>query len=85
MATIPKTISLTHKNEAWIKERIRSGDFGNASEYIRDLIRRDEDRRTRIEAICAALIEGEESGISDRTPEEIMAAVVERKRRNGEL
>lgn len=85
MATIPKTISLTHKNEAWINERIRSGDFGNASEYIRDLIRRDQERQTRVEAIRAALIEGEESGISERSPEEIMAAVVERRRRNGEL
>ncbi|MCY4443054.1 MAG: type II toxin-antitoxin system ParD family antitoxin [Deltaproteobacteria bacterium] len=85
MATIPKTVSLTHKNEAWINERIRSGDFGNASEYIRDLIRRDEERQTRIDVIRAALIEGEQSGISGRTPEEIMAAVIESKRRNGEL
>lgn len=85
MATFPKTISLTQKNEAWINERIRSGDFGNASEYIRDLIRRDEVRQTRIEFIRVALAEGEESGISDRTPEEIMMAVIERKRRNGQL
>jgi antitoxin ParD1/3/4 len=85
VATFPKTISLTHKNEAWIKERIRSGDFGNASEYVRDLIRRDEERQTRIKAIRAALIEGEESGMSDRMPEDIMQAVIERKRRNGEL
>ena len=85
MATFPKTISLTHKNKAWIKERIRSGDFGNASEYVRDLIRRDEERQTRIKAIRAALIEGEESGMSDRMPEDIMQAVIERKRRNGEL
>ena len=85
MATFPKTISLTHKNEAWIEERIRSGDFGNASEYVRDLIRRDEERQTRIKAVRAALIEGEESGMSDRMPEDIMQAVIERKRRNGEL
>jgi antitoxin ParD1/3/4 len=35
--------------------------------------------------IRTALIEGEESGISDRTPDDIMNAVVERKRKNGEL
>lgn len=85
MATVPKTISVTKKNEAWINSRVDSGDFGNASEYIRDLIRRDQERQTKIEAIRAALIEGEESGISDRTPEDIRDAVLERLKADGKL
>ncbi|MCC6221512.1 MAG: type II toxin-antitoxin system ParD family antitoxin, partial [Deltaproteobacteria bacterium] len=71
MATIPKTISVTRKNEAWINARIESGDFGNASEYIRDLIRRDQERQSKIEAIRMALQEGEESGLGVRTSEEM--------------
>jgi antitoxin ParD1/3/4 len=85
MATVPKTISVTKKNEAWINARVDSGDFGSTSEYIRDLIRRDEERQTKIEAIRAALIEGEESGISDWSPEDVREAVKNRLRENGQL
>jgi hypothetical protein len=38
-----------------------------------------------IGAIRAALIEGEESGISDRTPQEVREAVKKRLRKNGQL
>jgi antitoxin ParD1/3/4 len=85
MPTTRKTITVTDQQDNWIKARIAAGEFTNDSEYIRDLIRRDQERQSKIEAIRMALIEGEESGISDRTPEEIMEAVIERKRRNGEL
>lgn len=42
--------------------RIDAGHYTNDSEYIRDLIRREQERSAEIEAIRAALIEGEESG-----------------------
>ena len=62
MATMRKTITVTaHQNE-WIKAQIAAGDFTNDSEYIRDLIRRDQSRQAEIEAIRQALIEGEQSG-----------------------
>lgn len=38
------------------------GGYTNDSEYIRDLIRREHERSTEIDAIRAALIEGETSG-----------------------
>ncbi len=51
---------------------------------MRDLIRRYQER-IEIEAIRAALVKGEQSGVNNRTPDEIMAAVIERKKKNGEL
>jgi len=36
-----KTVTLTKQQDDWIKSQIESGHFGNDSEYIRDLIRRD--------------------------------------------
>ena len=83
MRTIPKTITVTEKNEAWIQSRLESGDFGNASEYIRSLIRQDEEREKQVEAIRIALIQGENSGISKRTPEEIIEAV--KRARSGKI
>ena len=62
MATVRKTITLTDKQDSWIKAQIDAGHYTNDSEYIRDLIRREQERSAEVEAIRAALIEGEASG-----------------------
>jgi len=62
MSTTRKTITITSKQDTWIKQQIAEGGFTNDSEYIRDLIRQDQAKKTNLEAIRAALIEGEESG-----------------------
>lgn len=66
-----------------------AGRFDYKSEKRRALIheRRIRKRETpaEIAAVRAALDEGEKSGVSMRTPKEIMDAVIARKRENGEL
>ncbi len=62
MATVRKTITVTDQQDAWIKAQIDVGGYTNDSEYIRDLIRREQTRSADIEAIRLALIEGESSG-----------------------
>lgn len=62
MGTKRKTITITDNQHNWIKSQINAGEFTNDSEYIRDLIRRDQTSQADIEVIRAALIEGEESG-----------------------
>ncbi len=37
MGTIRKTITVTDKQNKWIKAQINAGEFTNDSEYIRDL------------------------------------------------
>lgn len=89
MAMVKKSISVTDQQDQWIKAQIQSGHFGNESEVVRELIRerqiREQESHVDIEAIRAALIEGEQSGLSKRTPDDIIEAVIERKRKNGEL
>jgi antitoxin ParD1/3/4 len=63
-------ISLPAPLAEWIEERVRSGQYANASDYIRDLVREDHKRRERL---VHALIEGEESGPSDRLVRDIVA------------
>lgn len=58
MATTRKTITLTKQQDAWIKSKIAEGGYTNDSEYIRDLIRRDQHHNV----LRQALIEGEQSG-----------------------
>ena len=62
MAVVRKTITLTDQQDRWIKAQIEAGHYTNDSEYIRDLIRREQARTAQTEAIRAALIEGENSG-----------------------
>lgn len=62
MGTVRKTITLTDTQNAWIKTQIEAGHYANDSEYIRDLIRREQEHCAQIEAVRAALIEGEVSG-----------------------
>ena len=62
MPTVRKTIALTEQQDKWIKAQIAAGEYTNDSEIFRDLIWREQVRRSEIEAIRAALIEGENSG-----------------------
>ena len=84
MAMVKKSISVTDQQDRWIKAQIQSGHFGNESEVVRELIRerqtREQETQADIEAIRFALIEGERSGLSKRTPDQIMKTVIERKR-----
>lgn len=71
MGFIRKTITLTAKPDQWIKEQISAGKFTNDSEYIRDLIRRDQEQSAKYEALKQAIYEGLESGGSDKTLREV--------------
>lgn len=62
MGTKRKTITVTDQQDNWIKSQIAAGQFTSDSEYVRDLIRRDQSSQADFEVIRAALIEGEESG-----------------------
>lgn len=62
MGTTRKTITITEQQDAWIKAQLAAGGFTNDSEYIRDLIRRDQARSAETQAIRDSLIEGERSG-----------------------
>lgn len=70
-----KTITVTKQQDSWIKDQVSSGQYGNDSEYLRDLIRQDQTYKDKVEALRAALIEGEESGVSERRLPDILRAV----------
>lgn len=69
-----KTITLSQQQDSWVKARIRSGDYTNDSEYIRDLIRRDQEQAAQQQALRQAIQEGLGSGVSRRTMSGIWAA-----------
>ena len=82
---VKKSITVTNQQDDWIKSQIAKGDYGNESEVLRDLIRREQNQLAEIEVIRAALIKAEESGFSTRSPDEIKQAVQNRLKKNGHL
>ncbi|MRH77652.1 type II toxin-antitoxin system ParD family antitoxin [Spiribacter sp. C176] len=64
MSMYRKAITLTKQQNDWVKGQIESGQFGNDSEYIRHLIRRDQQAQERLATLRQALAEGESSGES---------------------
>ena len=71
METTRKTITLTDQQYQWIKSRIAAGEYTNDSEYIRDLVRRDQEQNAKFRALKAAIQEGLDSGISDKSLRDI--------------
>lgn len=41
------SFALPDELRAYIDQRVRSGQFGNTSEYLRDLIRRDQEEQAK--------------------------------------
>lgn len=60
MATM--NVSMPAPMRAWIESRTVDGRYSNASDYVRDLIRKDQERQTAIATLQAAITEGVESG-----------------------
>ncbi len=85
MGLVKKSITVTEQQNDWIKNRIVNGDYGNDSEYLRDLIRKDKSENDKLIKLQAAVQVGLDSGISERTFEEIIQSVEDRLRNNAEL
>ncbi len=71
--------------EEFVGAQVGSGKYGSTSEVVRAGLRLLEEREAAIAALQYALVEGEESGLSDRTPDDIINTVIEKRRRNGAL
>lgn len=85
MAVIRKTVTFTEQQDKWIKAQIEAGEFTNDSEYLRNLVRQDQANNAKFFALKEALIDGLESGVSNRTLPEIMEAVEKRMKSDGRL
>lgn len=75
MATM--NVSLPDPMKDWVESQTKSGRYSNASDYVRDLIRRDQERAGKLAEMQKLLTEGLESGVSDRTIDEVLKAARE--------
>ncbi|WP_338735267.1 type II toxin-antitoxin system ParD family antitoxin [Asticcacaulis sp. DW145] len=79
------SVSLSETMRGFIKSRVSSGDYHNESEYIRDLVRRDQERLNQELRLAKLLEEAEQSGLSDKSLPDIMQAVKQKLKADGRL
>ena len=71
MATM--NVSLPDQMKEWVEEQVKTGRYGNSSDYVRDLVRKDQERAEAVEEFDRLIQEGLDSGISELTVEEVFA------------
>jgi antitoxin ParD1/3/4 len=70
MATM--NVSLPDPMKDWVEAQAKSGRYSNASDYVRDLIRRDQERADKVAELQKLLTEGLESGVSGRPMDDVL-------------
>ena len=73
MATM--NVSLPDAMKDWVEVQASTGRFSNTSDYVRDLIRCDQERAGKLAAMQRLLDQAEESGVSPRSVEDILVEV----------
>ena len=71
MATM--NISLPDPMKQWVEAQAETGRYSNVSDYVRDLIRREQERGDKIAQMQRLVDEARGSGISDLTMDDIRA------------
>ncbi|ESS73968.1 putative transcriptional regulator, CopG/Arc/MetJ family [Methyloglobulus morosus KoM1] len=72
MATM--NISIPDPMKDWVQAQVETGAYANSSDYVRDLIRKDQENRNKLVSLQKAITEGLESGKSDKSFDEIIDA-----------
>ena len=77
-----QSITFTPPNDDWLKTQVESQEFSNKSDVVNDLIRKARHQYEEVEIIREKLILAEQSGFSDRTPEQIRDAAKKRLKKD---
>ena len=77
------TISVPEAMSAYVKSRLSSGQYGNVSEFFRDLVRRDQERQAKATVELRAMIDAAKaSGVSDKSFRQAVEDAVRKSGKN---
>ncbi len=68
-------ISVPDQLKSWAEARVAEGRYSSTSDFMRDLIRRDQDDEERRRRLMADIEEGLASPISDQTMDDVFDRV----------
>jgi antitoxin ParD1/3/4 len=72
MATM--NVSLPDPMKDWVEAQSKTGRYSNASDYVRDLIRKDQERSDKVAAMQRFVDEGLASGLGERSKDALFDA-----------
>jgi len=70
MATM--NISVPDPMKDWVQSQVDKGSYANTSDYVRDLIRQDQQNQDKMQALQEAITVGLESGISNKSFKDVI-------------
>lgn len=74
-------ISLPDALKAWAEQRVAEGRYSSTSDYVRDLMRRDQDEaQQRVDWLQGQIDEGLASGFDPRPASEVLTEIMARNR-----
>jgi antitoxin ParD1/3/4 len=74
-------LSLPPVLKKWVDHKVAEGRYSSASDYMRDLVRRDqESAMAETEWLRGLVAEGLASGIADEEPETIIENIIAKRR-----
>jgi antitoxin ParD1/3/4 len=79
MATM--NVSLPGPLKAWVEAQAQTGRYSNTSDYVRELIRRDQERSAKIARLQTLITEGEAS--ESTGPLDVEAFLADMRKRHG--
>jgi antitoxin ParD1/3/4 len=71
------TVTVPDAMKAWLDSQAETGRYVDAADYVRDLIRRDQERAAKISNMQTLVDEGLASGTSDETMDDILKSLHE--------
>ncbi|XBQ15267.1 MAG: type II toxin-antitoxin system ParD family antitoxin [Oceanicaulis sp.] len=81
MATM--NVSLPDALKKHVEERVASGEYASASDFVRDLVRKDIETKKKWDEYRRLIQEGIDSPVSDATFDEIVEAALTRASADG--
>jgi antitoxin ParD1/3/4 len=64
-------ISLPDQMKEWVEAQVATGRYANVSDYVRDVLRREQEQEQAVADFLSLVDEGLDSGISDLTLDDI--------------
>ncbi|MCP9237903.1 hypothetical protein [Lewinella sp. JB7] len=80
-----KTIQFGEGQTEYIAKAVKERGYRSDSEYIRDLVRRDEEKNRAHRDLQAEIRQGLESGVSAKKVPDILKGVEQQMRKDGRL
>jgi len=74
------SFSIPTSLQSWIEQQIAQGEYADAGDYLRELIRRHRAEAKDVERIRALIEEGEASGYLDAEPEALIEDIIAQRR-----